>query len=74
MKKPVSAADNRFILIDWEKFKNEKIRCIMKHINIDVINPKNRLKFTMKNSKLFKRKYVSRRVFKSVTSLEYSIE
>ena len=44
----------------------------MKVINIDAINPKNNEKLTMKNSKLFSKKYVSRKVFKSVTSAVFS--
>ena len=72
MKKPASASDRIFILIAWEKFRNANIRWIMKHIKIDVISPKNRLKLTIKNSKLLSKKYVSLRVFKSVTSFEYN--
>ena len=68
MKKPLSALDNKDMSIIWEKFKNANIRCTMNVIKIAAINPKNSEKFTTKNSKLFNKKYVSRNVFKSVTS------
>ena len=68
MKNPESESENRPILIICEKFKKAKIRCIINVINIDAIKPKNNEKFTIKNSKLLSRKYVSRNVFKSVTS------
>ena len=56
IKKPVSDLVNTFASIAWEKFKNEKILWIIKHIRIAATKPKNKLKFTIKNSKLFNKK------------------
>tara|TARA_B110000503_G_C6901036_1_gene310714 strand:- start:254 stop:481 length:228 start_codon:yes stop_codon:yes gene_type:complete len=68
MKKPLSAFDNNDMLIICAKFRKANMRCTMKVIRIAAMRPKNREKFTTKNSKLLRRKYVSLRVFKSVTS------
>jgi len=57
------------ILIIWEKFKKLKTRCIIKHIKIAAISPKNKLKFIKKNSNEFHKKYESFNVFNSVISL-----